>query len=49
MRIIKKLGWLILVIIIVAQFFGPDKNQGDINDLTSFLRIPIRRRSLLLF
>lgn len=36
MRIIKKLGWLILVIIIVAQFFGPDKNQGDINDLTSF-------------
>jgi len=36
MRIIKKLGWLLLVIIIVAQFFGPDKNRGDINDLTSF-------------
>jgi hypothetical protein len=36
MRIIKKTGWVLLIVIVIAQFFGPEKNHGDINDLNAF-------------
>lgn len=36
MKILKKLGLLILLVILVAQFFGPEKNDGDIASVESF-------------
>ncbi|MEJ2114297.1 MAG: heme-binding domain-containing protein, partial [Flavobacteriaceae bacterium] len=37
MRIIKKFGWIVFVVLIVIQFFGPDKNQGDIESVSAFI------------
>ena len=36
MKILKKLGLLLLVLFIIAQFFGPDKNEGDIASVDAF-------------
>lgn len=36
MKILKKLGLLLLVVFIIVQFFGPDKNDGDINSVNAF-------------
>lgn len=36
MKILKKLGLLLLVVFIIAQFFGPEKNQGDIGSVENF-------------
>lgn len=36
MKILKKLGIVLLLVLIVMQFFGPEKNIGDVNDLTAF-------------
>lgn len=36
MKILKKLAWFLLIALLVAQFFGPDKNDGDITAITSF-------------
>ena len=38
MKIIKKIGLLLLLIFIVAQFFGPEKNEGDITTVDAFFR-----------
>ncbi|WP_458625927.1 heme-binding domain-containing protein [Winogradskyella sp. PC D3.3] len=38
MKIIKKIGLLLLLVFIVAQFFGPDKNEGDITTVDAFFR-----------
>jgi hypothetical protein len=36
MNRIKKIVVLLLVVLVVAQFFGPDKNEGDIASVEAF-------------
>lgn len=36
MKIFKKIGLLLLVLLIIAQFFGPEKNEGDLASVDSF-------------
>ena len=36
MKILKKLGLIVLVALIIAQFFGPEKNDGDITSVDAF-------------
>lgn len=36
MKIVKKIGLVLLIVFIIAQFFGPDKNDGDINTVAAF-------------
>jgi mono/diheme cytochrome c family protein len=37
MKIAKKILWFLLVVFVVAQFFGPDKNEGELTTLNTFL------------
>jgi len=37
MKIIKKLLWLLLIVFFIAQFFGPEKNEGDMASIDAFL------------
>jgi len=37
MKIAKKFSLLLLVIFIIAQFFGPEKNEGSLESVTAFL------------
>tara|TARA_R110000868_G_scaffold99106_10_gene272935 strand:+ start:31 stop:504 length:474 start_codon:yes stop_codon:yes gene_type:complete len=37
MKIIKKILLFLLVVFLIAQFFGPKKNQGDIASIDPFL------------
>ena len=37
MKIVKKILILLLVVFVIAQFFGPDKNEGDITKINTFL------------
>ena len=37
MKTIKKILLLLLIVLVVAQFFGPDKNQGDIASIDAFI------------
>ena len=37
MKTIKKILFLLLIVLVVAQFFGPDKNQGDIASIDAFI------------
>lgn len=37
MKIIKKLLLVLVVVFVVAQFFGPDKNDGDMASVELFL------------
>jgi len=37
MKLLKKLFLLLLVAFIIAQFFGPEKNQGDLASIEPFL------------
>jgi mono/diheme cytochrome c family protein len=36
MKILKTIGLLLLVVFIIAQFFGPEKNNGDITSVGVF-------------
>ncbi|MDO5969835.1 heme-binding domain-containing protein [Flavivirga aquimarina] len=36
MKIIKKIFLLLLIVFVVAQFFGPDKNEGDLASIEAF-------------
>jgi len=36
MKILKKIGGLLLVVFIVAQFFGPEKNEEDLTSVAAF-------------
>lgn len=36
MKFLKKIGLLLLVVFIIAQFFGPEKNEGDITSVDAF-------------
>ncbi|MDA0176964.1 MULTISPECIES: heme-binding domain-containing protein [Mesoflavibacter] len=37
MKLVKKILLALLVIVVIAQFFSPEKNQGNTEDLTAFL------------
>ncbi|RLJ62515.1 heme-binding protein [Lacinutrix venerupis] len=37
MKIVKKILLLLLVVFVVAQFFGPEKNEGSLESVTAFL------------
>lgn len=37
MKIVKKILLILLVLIVIAQFFGPEKNQGDLASVQPFL------------
>jgi len=37
MKLLKKIGLVLLLVFIVAQFFSPEKNQGNTEDLIAFL------------
>lgn len=37
MKIIKKILLVLLVVFLIAQFFGPDKNQGNLVSIDAFL------------
>ncbi|GAL67428.1 heme-binding domain-containing protein [Jejuia pallidilutea] len=36
MKIVKKIGLALLVVFVIAQFFGPEKNLGDIASVAAF-------------
>jgi len=36
MKIVKKIGLALLVVLVIAQFFGPEKNLGDIASVAAF-------------
>ena len=36
MKILKKIGFILLVALVIAQFFGPDKNDGAIASVDAF-------------
>ncbi|WP_072401827.1 heme-binding domain-containing protein [Flaviramulus basaltis] len=37
MKIIKRILWALLIVFIVAQFFGPEKNEGELASIQPFL------------
>lgn len=37
MKILKKIGLLLLIVFVIAQFFGPEKNEGDLVSVKAFL------------
>lgn len=37
MKILKKIGLVLLVVFLIAQFFGPEKNDGDIKSVDVFI------------
>ncbi|SEQ51718.1 Haem-binding domain-containing protein [Hyunsoonleella jejuensis] len=36
MKIIKKIALVLLIVLVIAQFFGPEKNSGDIASVAAF-------------
>jgi len=37
MKTLKKIFWVLLIALIIAQFFGPEKNEGEMVSLDAFL------------
>jgi len=37
MKILKKIGIVLLIIFAIAQFFGPEKNEGNIASVDAFI------------
>ena len=37
MKILKKIGLLLLIAFVIAQFFGPDRNEGDLASIEAFI------------
>ena len=37
MKLVKKIGWFLLLIFIIAQFFRPEKNIGDTTSINKFI------------
>ena len=37
MKILKKIGLVLLVVFVIAQFFGPEKNEGELTSIDAFL------------
>lgn len=38
MKVMKKIVLILLVVFLIAQFFGPEKNQGDLASIDPFLK-----------
>ncbi|WP_298511449.1 heme-binding domain-containing protein [uncultured Kordia sp.] len=38
MKILKKIAVLALIVLVILQFFGPERNEGDITDLEPFIQ-----------
>ena len=38
MKILKKIVLFLFVVFLIAQFFGPEKNQGDLVSIDYFLK-----------
>ena len=36
MKILKKILLLLLIVFVIAQFFGPEKNEGDVASIEAF-------------
>ncbi|GGG95262.1 heme-binding protein [Polaribacter pacificus] len=34
MKILKRIGWVLLIALVIAQFFGPEKNEGDLTSIS---------------
>jgi len=37
LKIIKRILLLLLILLVIAQFFGPEKNEGDLASIDAFL------------
>ncbi|ARV07512.1 cytochrome C [Polaribacter sp. SA4-10] len=37
MKILKKIALLLLIILLISQFFGPEKNEGSLESVTAFM------------
>lgn len=37
MKILKKIGLLLLIAFVIAQFFSPDRNEGDLASIEAFI------------
>jgi hypothetical protein len=37
MRILKKVGIVIIVALVIAQFFGPERNDGELDTVNAFI------------
>ena len=37
MRIFKKIFWLLIIVLLISQFFGPEQNSGEITSIEPFL------------
>jgi len=37
MKIIKKILWLLLIVFVISQFFGPNKNEGNLASVDAFI------------
>jgi len=37
-NILKKIGLVLLIVLVIAQFFGPEKNNGDLSTVDAFLK-----------
>ncbi|MHB0754824.1 heme-binding domain-containing protein [Polaribacter sp. M15] len=37
MKVLKKIGIVLLLILIIAQFFGPEKNDGNLDTVNAFI------------
>jgi hypothetical protein len=38
MKVLKKILLLLLIVFVIAQFFGPEKNEGDLASVEPFLK-----------
>ena len=37
MKVLKKIGLVLLIALVVAQFFGPEKNDGNLDTVNAFI------------
>lgn len=37
MKVLKKIGVVLLIALVVAQFFGPEKNDGNLDTVNAFI------------
>jgi hypothetical protein len=37
MKILKKIVWVLVIAFVIAQFFGPEKNEGELTSLSTFI------------
>lgn len=37
MKLVKKILWALVIVLVIAQFFGPERNEGDLASIETFL------------